>query len=216
MATKKILATSTLSITGLSPKSQAVIAEAARKQRRTVNAWASAALKNAAQATLTDGGTDEVLVLLKRISRKLDRLYARPSRSEETLSQMQTRLHDLGGQWNTVLDGVRERGSETFDGVREQGEEITEKTSRTISQWRNMANETFQDLQKNLNNLQKTMLDTVGLAADKDLPPATKKPISTEKSPESQATPKKRQSNKNKTAKPPATANRLKSKGKSK
>ncbi|NQW00914.1 MAG: hypothetical protein HQ483_14515 [Rhodospirillales bacterium] len=181
MATRKKSTTTTLSITGLTPASLAAITEAARKQRRTVNAWAAAALKNAAKAAVADGGTDEVQGKPKKIANTLDRLHDRPSPTEETLHQMQTWLHDVGGQFNSAMNAVRERSSETLDGVREQGGEITEKTSKTIAQWRDMTNETFHDLQTNLNNLRKTVLETTGLASDEAPPPASKKKVSTKK-----------------------------------
>ena len=198
-----------LSITGLSADAQDAIAKAARMQRRSVNAWATSALKNAAQATLDDSSVDnvndEVLALLKRISRKLDQMAARSSPAEKARDQVQTRLHDVGDQLGSVLDEVRERGSETIDEVREQSSEISEKAAKTFSQWRKAADKTIQELQQNLGDLQKSVVDAAGLTrTQKDIATAENK-TSVKRPAGSQSAPKKKVPKTRKKAKQPVT-----------
>lgn len=210
MATKPGSTSDALSITGLSTEAQEVIAKAARKQRRSVNAWASSALKNAAQAALADGsadhGIEEVLTQIKQISRKLDRISARPNPAENILNQVQARLHEMGDRLGTVFDEVRERGGETMDEVREHGSDITEKAGETFSQWLNVADRTIKDLQRNLNDLQKTVIGKAGLAPAQKRPAAADKKISAKKPARPQSAsgdgpPKTRKKNKQPTTK---------------
>ena len=130
--TKRTSGSDTLSITGLSAEAREAIAKEARKRRRSVNAWAANALEDAARRTLAgetaDGGIDEVLALLKHISRKLDRLAARPSPLEKTLDQVQKSVYEMGGQLGTVYDEVRARAETVVD-------DVTGKAAEAVSQW---------------------------------------------------------------------------------
>lgn len=179
MATKRNQKSDMLSITGLSAEVRETIAEAARKQRRSVNAWAASELRNAARAALAGGGaaapSDEVLAQLKSISRKLDRLSARPKPVEEAIGRMQKRLHEMGDQLGSAFDEMRGRGSETLDEVREHGNEVTEKAAEAVTQWRKVADGTLHDLQRNLNDLQKSVMDMAGLAPPRKGPKAAEK-----------------------------------------
>jgi hypothetical protein len=220
MAIKRASTSPVLSISGLSTKAQEDIAKAARKQRRSVNSWAASTLKTAAQSALADGsasvGPDEVLVLLKRISRKIDKISTRPNLAEETLSQAQARLHEMSDRLGTVFDEVRERGGETIDEVREHGSEITEKAGETFVEWRKVADGTIQDLQRNLSELQRTLIDKVGLAPAQKPTDAKGKKSSGKKRARARSVPNQGPSKAIKKAKPTAKKKSPKSKGRKK
>ena len=205
MAEKRASTREVLSISGLSPAARDTIAKAARKRRRSVNAWAAETLEGAARRTLAgaaagDGGSDEVLAQLKRISRKLDRLAAQPSPMEKSLDQMQKSIHDVGVQLGTVYDQMRARSAETVQEVRGQTdsvvEQISERSGEAFAQWRKAAGEALGDLQRNLNDLQKKFSDASGFAH------APERGAGTRAAPSSRTPARPRSAPKSKAAKP--------------
>lgn len=183
--TKRPSASDMLAIIGLSAKARTAIGKAARKQRRSVDAWAAEALEDAAQRTLAGGGEDQVLAELKKMSRKLDKLAARPKPMEKTLDQVQKSVHDLRDHMHTVYEEARERGGETIDEVRTRTgtvvDEMSDKASETLAQWRKAADQAMHGLQRNLDDLRHTVFRAESLKPAKAPPAAAPKKTSVRK-----------------------------------
>ncbi len=183
--TKRPAASETLAVTGLSAKARTAIAKAARKQRLSVDAWAAQTLADAAQSTLAGGGDHMVLAELRKVSRKLDKMAARPKPMEKTLDQVQKSVHDLRDHLHTVYEEARERGSETMDEVRTRTgtvvDEMSDKASEALSQWRKAADTAMHGLQRNLDDLRQTVFRAEDLKPAKSPPAAAPKQISAKK-----------------------------------
>lgn len=174
--TKRPSTGATLSISGLSAEARNAISKAARKRRRSINAWAAEALEDAARRTLAGGADDEILAQLRGISRKLDQLAERPRPMEKTLDQVQKSIHELGSQLGGIYADVRERGGETMEEVRARTGtvvgEMSGKASQTLSQWRSAADKAMDSLQRNLDELRAAVFRAEGPERTREQPAA--------------------------------------------